>query len=165
MAQTSWPFENIDTTETQFSRWARNIGEGVRGGPDDTSLLVTGDDSGLQVRVAAGEALVRGHYYLNDLQATVAISVADTVNPRIDSIILELDPAANKILAKSVSGEAGVSPIEPTLVQTVAGIYQIRLANVYVAVNAITILAEDVSDLRLFLSAQPAVSPFLLMGA
>lgn len=164
MAQTSWPFENIDTNETQFSLWARNIGEGVKGGPDTNELRVTGDDSGMQVRVAAGEALVRGHYYLNDSQATVTITPADLSNARIDTIVLELDPALNRIIARAIAGTPDNSPVPPTLTKTNAGIYQIALANVFVDAAATSILSGDVTDTRTFLSAQPALNPFLLMG-
>lgn len=165
MAQTSWPFENIDTTEDQFSRWARHIGEGVNGGPDDTKLLVTGDDSGLQVRIASGEAMVRGHYYLNSAQETLAIVTAGT-NTRIDAIVLELDNTANSILLKAVQGsEVPSNPTPPTITQSDTGIYQLLLAHVEVRNSVSSILASDVTDRRTFLSAQPAVSPFLLMGA
>lgn len=165
MTQTSWPFENIDTTETQFSKWARHIGEGVNGGPDDTKLLVTGDDSGLQVRIASGEALVRGHYYLSTAQETLTLDTAGT-DTRIDAIVLELDPAANVIILKVVQGDVVVSnPTPPAIIQTDAGVYQLLLALVVIESEAVSILAGDVTDRRTFLSAQPALSPFLLMGA
>lgn len=165
MAQTSWPFENIDTTETQFSRWARHIGEGVNGGPDTTKLKVTGDDSGLQVRIAAGEAMVRGHYYQSTSQETLAI-VSAAGQYRIDAVVLELDPTANQIILKVVQGnEAPSSPAVPTLTQTDTGVYQLLLGLVYINPDVSSILAEDVTDRRTYLSAQPAVSPFLLMGA
>ena len=165
MTQTSFPFENIDTTETQFSKWARNIGEGVKGGPDDNKLLVTGDDSGLQVRIAAGEALVRGHYYISTAQETLTLDTAGT-DTRIDAVVVELDPAANVIILKVVQGLAVASnPVPPTLTQTDAGVYQILLGLVSIASEASSILPGDVTDRRTFLSAQPAFSPFLLMGA
>lgn len=165
MTQTSFPFENIDTTESQFSKWARNIGEGVKGGPDDTKLLVTGDDSGLQVRVAAGEALVRGHYYISTAQETLTLDTAGT-DTRVDAIVVELDPAANTIILKIVQGQAVASnPQPPTLTQTDVGTYQILIGLVTIISAASTILAGDVTDRRTFLSAQPALSPFLLMGA
>lgn len=165
MAQSSWPFENIDTNETQFSRWARHIGEGVNGGPDDTKLLVFGDDSGLQVRVGSGEAMVRGHYYLSSAQETLTINTAGA-DTRIDAITLELDPTLNRIILKVVEGTAVPSnPVPPTLTQSDTGIYQLLLAHVTVLPSASSILAGDVTDRRTFLSAQPAVSPFLLMGA
>jgi hypothetical protein len=165
MAQTSWPFENIDTTETQFSKWARHIGEGVNGGPDDTKLKPFGDDSGLQVRIASGEAMVRGHYYLSTAQETLTLDTAGT-DTRVDAIVLELDPASNKIELKIVQGTAvPSSPVPPTLTQTDAGIYQLLLGLVTIPASASSILAADVTDRRTFLSAQPALSPFLLMGA
>ena len=165
MTQIAWPFENIDTTETQFSKWARHIGEGVNGGPDDTKLLVFGDDSGLQVRVGAGEAMVRGHYYQSTAQETLTLDTAGT-DTRVDAIVLELDPAANQIILKVVQGDAVVAnPVPPALVQTDAGVYQLLLALVTIESEAVSILASDVTDRRTFLSAQPALSPFLLMGA
>jgi len=165
MAQSSWPFENIDTTESQFSRWARNITEGVKGGPNTTELLVTGDDSGMQVRVAAGESMVRGHYYLNDSQATVTLDTADLSNPRIDIIVLELNPTANTILVKKVTGVVDPNPVAPQIVQTDAGIYQIELAKVQVDAGTTSIISTDVSDTRIFMTAQNALNPFLLIGA
>lgn len=165
MAQSSWPFENVDTSETQFSRWARNIGEGVKGGPDDTNLKPFGDDSGLQIRIGAGEAMVRGHYYLSTSQETLTIDTAETLY-RIDAVVLELDPTANSITLKVVEGIAATSdPQPPTLTKSDVGVYQLLLGLVSIVPAADTILAADVTDRRTFLSAPSAFSPFLLMGA
>jgi|TARA_R110000782_G_C14717852_1_gene403858 hypothetical protein len=165
MAQTSYPFENVDTTETQFSKWARHIGEGVNGGPDNNKLKPSGDDSGMQLRIASGECMVRGHYYISTAQETLSIDSAGTES-RVDAVTLELDPAANQIILKIVQGLAVASnPQPPTLTQTDTGIYQVLLGLVTVAPDATSILAADVTDRRTFLSAQLAFSPFLLMGA
>lgn len=151
MAQTSWPFENIDTTETQFSKWARHINDGVNGIPGDTNLKPFGDDSGLQVRVSAGEAMVRGHYYLSTSQETLTLDTAGT-DYRIDAIVLELDPAQNRVILKIVQGDAvPSSPEPPTLTQTDAGVYQFLLGHVEIGPAAVSILAEDVTDLRTFM--------------
>lgn len=151
MAQTSWPFENIDTTETQFSKWARHINEGVNGVPGDANLKPFGDDSGLQLRVGSGEAIVRGHYYLSTAQETLTLDTAGT-NTRIDAVVLELDPAQNKIILKIVQGDAvPSSPVAPTLTQTDAGIYQLLLGHVLIGPSATSILAGDVTDLRTFM--------------
>lgn len=152
MAEVSFPFENIDTTETQFSYWARNFQDyGVKGVPGDTNLLVSGDDSGLQVRVAAGQAFIRGHYYQNTLQATVSILSAGS-NTRIDAIVLELDPVANSITLKAVRGEAvASSPVAPALVQSDAGVYQMLLAYVTIPADTASITAGMVTDLRTFM--------------
>lgn len=150
MAQTSFPFENIDTSETQFSQWARNIGEGVK--TDSLNELeVYGDSSGMQVKVKTGQAMVRGHYYTNTAEEILAVSAANPSNPRIDIVILELDPSANSIILKVVAGTPAVSPTAPSLVQTDGGVYQIKLAQIAVAAGATTITSGNVSDYRTYL--------------
>lgn len=152
MAQTSWPFDNVDTTETQFSQWARNIGEGVKVATG-TDLLVYGDSSGMQVKVPAGQSMVRGHYYANDALVTLAVTTANASNPRIDNVVLELDPSANTIQLKVVAGTPAASPVAPTLTQTDAGIYQQLLATVYVGAAVATITAANVTDARSFVAS------------
>lgn len=53
MAQSSYPFENIDTSETQFSQMFRNFASGVSGVSTGTELKVTAG-TGLQTSVALG---------------------------------------------------------------------------------------------------------------
>lgn len=152
MAQTSWPFDSIDTTETQFSQWARNIGEGVKGAPTGTELKPYGDSTGMLVKVPAGQALVRGHYYANDAIVSLAVTTAHATLPRIDSVVLTLDPSLNTCVLAVVAGTANASPVAPTLTQTDAAVYQIRLGNIAVAAAVSTITAGNVTDTRPFLN-------------
>jgi hypothetical protein len=153
MAETYWPFDGIDTTETQFSQWARNIGEGVKGSPATSDLLVTAPGSGMTMNLAAGQALVRGHYYYNNTGSSLAISTANASNPRIDLVVLTLDPAANTIVASVLAGTPAVSPVAPTLTQTDTGTYQIALASVYVGAAVVNISQSNLTDLRTFIKA------------
>ena len=157
MAQTSWPFENIDTTETQFSQWARNIGEGVKRNTLN-ELEVYGDSSGMVVKAESGQAMVRGHYYNNSAEETLIITAADPSNDRIDNVVIELDPSANTIVLKVVAGTPAGSPTAPTLTQTDAGIYQIKLAEVFVEAASTTVDAGDVTDFRSYLITAADVS-------
>lgn len=152
MAQSSWPFENIDTSETQFSQWARNIGEGVKTGALN-ELEVFADSTGMQVKAKSGQALVRGHYYQNTAQETLTITAADLTNPRIDTVVVELDPSANSIVLRVIAGSPAVTPAPQPLVQTDAGIYQVKLAEVLVDAAATTIAAGKVTDSRTYLEA------------
>jgi len=158
MTQTSWPFENIDTSETQFSQWARNIGEGVKRNSLD-ELEPFADSSGMQIRVSAGQAIVRGHYYQNSAEATLSISASDPTNPRIDVVVLELDPSANSIILKVLPGTPASSPTAPSIIQTDGGVYQQKIAEVAVGANVFTIAPEDVSDFRTYLLAAPDLLP------
>lgn len=158
MAQTSWPFQGVDTTETQYSRLLRHVvtngRSGVNGLPGDNNLKVIADSTGMNVKVQVSggnsQAIVRGHMYNSTAQETLTIGAANT-NPRIDTIVLTLDPSLNTIVLAVVQGTAAASPSAPTLSQTDTAAYQFPLANVLVAANATTIDAGAVSDRREFL--------------
>lgn len=169
MAQTSWPFENIDTSETQFSQWARNIGEGVKTGALN-ELEVYADSSGMQVKAKSGQAMVRGHYYSSTAEEVLAITAADLSNPRIDIVVLELDPSANSITLKVIAGTPALTPTTPSVTQTDAGVYQLQLAEVLVGAGVTTIAADKITDSRTYLGTGGGLSDakpqtFLLMGA
>lgn len=166
MAQTSYPFENVDVTETQFGRWASSIAGSSGVVTYGDNLAVSGDNSGMQVRVANGRAILRGHYYESTSQETVAIAAADATNPRWDAIVLQLDLVANSILVKALTGVAAASPVQPSVTQTDAGIFEILLGYVYVTAGATSITSDKVTDARVwFRNSQPDNSRFLLMGA
>lgn len=155
MTQTSYPFENAATTEAQFSQLFRRLQtSGVSGSPATTDLKVFGDSSGLQVKVPAGYALVRGHAYKSDAQEILTISAANATNPRIDLVVLRLNPTANSVVLAVVTGTAAASPADPSLTQTDEGTFEVALARVTVAANATTIAAGAVTDLRPFLGTQ-----------
>ena len=154
MTQTSWPFEGVDTTETQYSRLLRNIGQGVNGVPGDNNLLAYADSSGMnvKVKVAGGlsQAIVRGHMYQSTAEETLTISAAAS-SPRIDSVVLRLDPSANSIVLAVVAGTPAASPSAPTLTQTDTAVYELLIANVAVAGSTTTISAGNVTDKRTFI--------------
>lgn len=148
MAQSSFPFENVDTTETQFSQMFRTLNAGVNGTPAGTELKVSAG-TGLQVSVALGQAMVRGHYYISTATELLTIGTANPSNPRIDTVVLRLDPVANSIVLAVVAGTAAASPVAPTLTQTDAGVFEFPLANVAVAAGAGTVGA--ITDRRVFM--------------
>lgn len=150
MALTSWPFDGQTVTETQFSQWANALHtSGVQGAGD---FLCTGDSTGMQVSSAAGLAIVRGLAVTDDVAAYVALTAA-AAQPRIDLIVLRLDPVANTITRAAVAGTPAASnPVPPTPTQTVSGIYEFPLAQVAVGANVATITSADVTDVRVLLS-------------
>jgi hypothetical protein len=147
MAQTSWPFENIDTSETQFSLWASNIGQGVIN-DKGFELEPFADSSGMNVKVKSGQALVRGHYYDSTAQETLTIATADLSNPRIDRVVLRLDPTANSIILAVITGTPASSPSAPALTQTVGAVYELPIAQVLVAAATASIAPGAVTDQR-----------------
>lgn len=158
MAQSSWPFQGVDTTETQYSRLLRHVvtngRSGVNGLPGDNNLKVIADSTGMNVKVQVSggnsQAIVRGHMYNSTAQETLTIA-ASTTNPRIDSVVLTLDPSANTILLAVVQGTPAASPSAPSLTQTDTASYQFPLANVLVGANVNTIDPGAVTDRREFI--------------
>lgn len=155
MAETSYPFEGANTTEAQFSQLFRRLNfTGIAGAPGDSVVKVTGDSSGMNVKVSAGYAMVRGHFYKTDAVTTLTITAANGSNPRKDLVVLRLDPTtANSIVLAVKTGTAGASPSDPSLTQTDEGIFEFPIARVNVAAAASTISAGNVEDLRQFMGA------------
>ncbi len=135
MTQTSFPFEGLDTTETQFSRWARHFNSGVNDVPTGDAVEVS-VGTGLAVDVEGGEAMVRGHYYISDATESLALATADATNDRVDLVVLKLDPVANSIVLAVKTGAPAGSPVAPTPVQTDAGIFEQPVAEVLVPANS-----------------------------
>jgi len=152
MAEQSFPFENIDTTESQFSEWATNFQEtGVQGSPTGTELGITVTGSDLNLTVASGQAFIRGHYYINTDDLVLAVTSAGT-NTRIDVVVVELDPEANTIVTKIVSGTAVASdPVAPTLTQSATGIYQLPIATLTIPNSTVVITSGMLADTRTFM--------------
>jgi len=152
MAEQSFPFENIDTTESQFSEWATNFQEtGVQGSPTGTELGITVTGSDLNLTIAAGQAFIRGHYYINTDDLVLAVTSAGT-DTRIDIVVVELDPEANTIVTKIVSGEAvAADPVAPTLTQSATGIYQLPIATLTIPASTVAITTGMLVDTRTFM--------------
>lgn len=165
MAQTSWPFhDGTDGTpvlEDQWSAMARLwCATGVVGAPGDANLQVFANGSGREVHVRAGRASVRGHWFLSDAQDTLAIAANSSGNPRIDRIVVQLDPSSDEAVLAVLEGTPGASPAAPSLTQTDTGVYELPLAQVAVANGVALISSGNVTDERLFASVPytPALS-------
>lgn len=154
MTQTSYPFDAQDTTEAQYSQLFRRLtSTGVSGAPAGTELKASADSSGMNVKVAVGFAIVRGHAYNSDAIETLTIG-ASSANPRRDLVVLRLDPSANSVTLAVKAGTASATPSDPSLAQTDEGVFELAIARVTVPANAVTISASDVTDLRTFIGAQ-----------
>lgn len=154
MTQTSYPFDAQDTTEAQYSQLFKRLSfTGVAGAPAGTELKASADSSGMNVKVEAGFAIVRGHAYNNDAQVTLTIGASNT-NPRRDLVVLRLDPSTNSVVLAVKAGTAAASPSDPSLTQTDEGTFEVAVARVTVPANAVTISASDVTDLRTFIGEQ-----------
>ena len=163
MAESSWPFhDGVDGTpvlEDQWSYMARQwAATGVVGAPGDANLQVFANGSGMEVHVRSGRASVRGHWFLSDAQETLAIAANSSGNPRIDRVVVQLDPSSNEATLAVLTGTPGTVPTAPSLTQTDTGVYELTLAQVAVANGAASISALNVTDERTFSSVPYTVA-------
>lgn len=151
MTQTSYPFDNQEVSETQYSELFRNLQDtGVIG---NSALEVTADSSGLNIKVASGQAFVRGHFYESTTTERLTVATGEAA-ARIDTCVLRLDPGRNLIELALVKGTASVAPTPPALDQTSSGVYELPLADVAVPANAVTIPASAIASRRTFASSR-----------
>lgn len=145
MPELSWPFEGQDTTESQFSSWARALVDtGIVSG------LTLTPGSGLAVVVAPGAAFLQGFYFqLTAPAKSITITAAPgTGLTRRDFIILRLDLIANEIVVVVKNGSATNSGgTLPALVQD-ATVWELAIGVVTVANATISISAANISELR-----------------
>jgi hypothetical protein len=170
MTQTYFPFDSgqgANATEAMWTKMAQHwLATGVIKSLLN-ELLVYADSTGMQVKVNSGSAWIKGHYYESDDIEIMAIGAADSVNSRIDRVILRLDWTANTMELAVLQGVAAVSPVAPALTQN-SSRWEISLAQVRVNAGATTITAGSVTDERYFVknanSQQESYVPLVLQN-
>lgn len=163
MAEQSYPFDaagaggtggQSSVLEAEWQRMGRSwLTSGAIADHTDSGglLAVTGSGAAMTVSLATGVAWVEGFFYRNDAAATLTIGTADATNPRIDTVILRMDRAANNTRAFVKAGTPAASPVAPTLTQTDT-LWEFPLADVRVDAAVGTIAANKVTDRRRIVS-------------
>lgn len=141
--------DGTNWTEATWNAYARLLmaKDGYLVGTDSELAVIQNTPAAMNVIVGSGVAWVRGLMYTNSAPKTITISAADATNPRIDTIVLEIDWAANTMAAKVVNGTPAAVPVAPTLTQS-ASVWQHPLANIAVIVGQTSVIITDITDLR-----------------
>lgn len=143
MTFTSYPFDNADTDEAQYTLMFREFASsGVLATFGSSAMLVTGSGSALEVSIAAGDAFVRGHMGRNSSAYTLAVPANATGSTRLDRVVLQLDPSANSIIPVYKTGTTSL----PALVQNDTTVYELPLATLAVphgAGNVAGVVTDD----------------------
>lgn len=133
----------------------------------DGNMPLFGDSTGLQTKLRNGvKASIRGTRFNNTSETIVAIGANTSGNPRIDLVVLRLDRAAadpNKftITPVVIAGTPAASPVAPAPIRQATidgtGVYDLPLAEVAIAHNAVTITAGNVTPRCWWLSDDGAL--------
>lgn len=115
---------------------------------DSTNMQVTSNQD-MTVNVLSGFAMVEGVMNLNDETVTLEIEAADANYARIDSVVLRLN--TNDDFRNCdfyiVKGTPSDAPVRPALTRDIA-VYELGLADIYVAAGATSITADNITDTR-----------------
>lgn len=154
MAELSYPFETQDTTESQYSRLFSELQDnGVAGDTFDNAGIAASVTTGMNLQVSAGFAIIRGFAYENTSPVTLTAD-ASTAQPRIDTVILRLDPGANSIVAAIKKGTPAGSPSAPALTQVPGAVWELPLADILIPANATALDGANLTDRRAFLGSR-----------
>lgn len=117
------------------------ISNGVLRSTDD-DLRVTA--AGMVATVAAGRGWIKGHWYINDSPKTFDAVSAPISGNRWDRVMLRFDNslAQRNVYLIYVEGTAASTPEKPAPTRT-GDIYDIVLADIYVAANATSVEVTD----------------------
>ncbi|MEU8327303.1 hypothetical protein [Micromonospora sp. NPDC048839] len=155
MAITSFPFDNQDTDESQFSRLFRELQDsGVADSISGSDFKLTADGTGMYVFVQPGFAILRGHAVYSTAVEKVAVAAASGTL-RTDRVALRLDPTSNSITLVPLTGTPGSGA--PGVTQTDTGVFEMSLGSVPVAAGAVAIAADVPVDERQFLGSRVGV--------
>lgn len=155
MAQNSFPFENADTTETQYSKLFNELQDtGVAGDTIANAGIAVSVGTGMGLVVSAGFAIIRGFAYENTDNLPLTVDAADLANPRIDTVVLRLDPTANSIVAAIKKGTPAASPSAPALTQLAGAVWEMPLADILVPTSSTALVGGNLTDRRSFLGSR-----------
>lgn len=115
-----------------------------------TGLQVTTSTQSMSVTVKPGAAIIQGAFAIEDRDRTIVFEAADENMDRIDSVVIRLNTNLNyrTIDIYVVKGKAAAQPAAPALTRE-GGIYELRIANVFVAKGTTTISKARITDTRL----------------
>ena len=115
---------------------------------DSTNMQVTSNQD-MTVNVMTGFAMVEGVMNLNDETVTLEIEAADANYARIDSVVLRLNTNDDYRSCEFyiVKGTPSDAPVRPALTREIA-VYELGLADIYVAAGATSITADNITDTR-----------------
>jgi hypothetical protein len=151
MAETSGIFPSVNGDRKYFTAFfaeyfADFIGNGIYPNPStQCQVLANGD---MTVTLKPGNAYINGYKYKNDSDLTFTLDTADGVLSRIDRIVIRSTTLDREIKAYLKKGTFASSPVAPEL-QRDADMWELGVADIFVANGAVSISQANITDLRL----------------
>ena len=128
-----------DLIATFFSKLFTN-------GVFNNELQVQANDN-MTVTLKSGTAFINGYFYNNTVDKVINISLSDTEQSRIDSIVLRFSKENRQIIADVLEGSYADNPVAPELTRN-SNVYELRLCNISVNKQADSITTSMIEDCR-----------------
>lgn len=131
-------------TDDFLAEWVASF---IENGVYNTELgvMAAGD---MNITVQPGRAWINGRIYILTEALTIPVEVSDGKLNRYTSIVLRADANARKITVQAVDGTYSAQPTAPNVTRN-SEIYELKLADIYVAAGAISISQAEITDTRL----------------
>lgn len=158
----SWPFDSTVTDDTEgnpvYSRayssdvvakvLARYFSNGVFNDADSSLQVI--EATGMTVDVDPGFANVNGRQFYEESTRTLTVQAAHASLDRIDSVVIRLNLGLDALTVDLyiVQGTPAATPTAPDLTRN-ASIYELGIANLFIAKNSTTIPQYRITDTRL----------------
>lgn len=138
-------YDRVYNAEDFTSYLGSLVKNGVLADPS-TSLQVMAD-TGLTLKVKAGECWINGHKMVVDADYSITLDAADSALPRNDAIALRLDMTNRTMTIVVRKGSPSSTPVVPLPYRS-SNMWELFVAMVLVRPNATTIAQADISDRR-----------------
>lgn len=96
------------------------------------------------ITLKSGTAVVKGTLYENTADLSFIVAANASGNPRIDTLVIRKDYVAQTLRAVLKQGTPAVSPVPPTITQTVGVTWEIPIADIAVANGFASITQLDI---------------------
>ena len=120
------------------------------------------NSTGMYVYVSPGACFVDNHRGVNSALKMMAVNTADATYDRIDLLVARVvygNENESYMELDILTGTPAIDPAAPALTQSTGDIYEIALAEIYVAANVVTLEDRTVADMRnVFTAGSQSVS-------
>lgn len=129
--------------DASFEHWLKKF---FTSGVFLNDLQVTANDN-MIVTVGTGYANADGKVKIFENATALQLETAGSTYPRIDSVVVERNDADRDIILKVITGGYSSEPVAHIPVRR-DGVYQLVIAQIYVAAGAVKITQANITDTR-----------------
>lgn len=143
-------FDRAEDAEFFSKFFSSIIGNGVYPNPSTNFQVIS--NVGMTVKVLQGLGFIEGYFAFEDVDRVLTVQAAHSTLDRIDRVVLRLNLATRYIDLYIKTGIAIAAPNAPDLTRPVDGggdIYELAIADLFIAKNVTTVSQERITDTRM----------------